>query len=155
MARQVIDSFKGEYDFLSNFHPSVVVYNGSQYPTVEHAYQAAKTDDVVLIEQIRTASTPGKAKKLGRNLELRPDWEERKRIVMVILLVQKFKYGTELAEKLMATDPYELIEGNWWGDVYWGVCKGIGQNHLGKILMRIRTRLIQVREERKHYALER
>ena len=133
----MIDSFSGEYDFLSNFSPSIVSFEGEEYPTVEHGYQAAKT---LLAEgrlAVKEAATPGLAKKYGRRLKLREDWEKVKIGVMEQLLREKFS-DVELREKLLGTSPHELVEGNWWGDTFWGVCRGKGENHLGKLLMKIR-----------------
>lgn len=130
-----IDSFKNGYAFLSNFTPCEVTLDGVVYPTVENAYQAAKTlgdrDGFVVC-------TAGESKALGRAVELRPDWESIKIITMIMLLEQKFKPGTEFATMLEETEDAELIEGNWWNDTFWGVCRGEGQNVLGKILMSIR-----------------
>jgi ribA/ribD-fused uncharacterized protein len=112
-----IRQFDGEYQFLSNFYPSKVSWLGVEYPTVEHAYQAAKSLDHDIREQFASISSPGKAKKLGRTIELREDWESIKISVMRNLLSQKFR-DEDMFKKLKATAPKELIEGNWWGDVF-------------------------------------
>ena len=107
------------------------------FPTVEHAFQAAKSwklDDRV---NIASAITPIKAKHLGRRVTLRPDWEEVKIGVMEELIRIKFEIP-ELRQALLNTDEEELIEGNHWNDRFWGVCKGTGKNHLGRILMKVR-----------------
>lgn len=135
-----IDSFSGEYDFLSNFSPAEVVWMGIRYPTVEHAYQAAKSNDRGVREMFMFYRTPGQAKREGRKIEIRDDWESIKVNVMRNLLIQKFS-DPVLFAKLKATAPSELIEGNWWGDTFWGVCRGIGKNTLGKLLMEIRDGL--------------
>jgi ribA/ribD-fused uncharacterized protein len=133
-----IDSFSGEHSFLSSFHPSPITIQGITWPTVEHAFQAAKTKDIDARVDIRLASTPGKAKRLGRRVELRSDWESIKVDVMEDLLRRKFAPGTALRQQLDATSPAELIEGNHWGDTFWGVCRGVGRNQLGLLLMKIR-----------------
>jgi ribA/ribD-fused uncharacterized protein len=138
VGRRSIDRFAGEYAFLSNFHPSPIKVDGLLFPTVEHAFQAAKTRHPGHIEAIRSVTTPGRAKRLGRQVPLRPDWEHVKIDVMEALLRKKFRPGTALREQLEATSPAELIEGNTWGDTFWGVCRGKGQNHLGELLMKIR-----------------
>ena len=137
----MINSFSGEFDFLSNFHPSEVVWMGVRYPTVEHAYQAAKSRDEVVRRSFVYLATPGIAKREGRKVEIRDDWEEIKVNVMRSLLIQKFN-SHELFEKLKATAPHDLIEGNWWNDTFWGVCRGVGKNWLGKLLMEIRDGLV-------------
>ncbi len=135
-----IERFHEEYRFLSNFWYTPVLWAGEMYPTNEHAFQAAKTDRVYQQEEIRTCCSPGKAKLLGRSVTLRNDWEFIKLYVMLELNRQKFKHP-ELAAQLLATGDAELIEGNTWGDKYWGVCGGEGQNWLGKILMCVRDEI--------------
>lgn len=129
----VIDSFRGDFRFLSNFYPAVVNHDGMVFQSVENAYQAAKTYDMEIRAEFVDIDA-NTAKKLGREIEVSDDWEERKLEVMSQLLRQKFS-SPDLAELLLMTTGYELIEGNWWGDTFWGVCKGKGQNHLGKLLM--------------------
>lgn len=135
-----IDSFENEFAFLSNFYPCHINYEGIDYPSVEHAFQAAKTLDIEHRIAISEAPTPGKAKRMGRALNLRADWEQIKNSVMEELVRRKFQ-DRSLAIQLWSTGEKELIEGNWWNDTYWGVCNGIGSNHLGKILMKIRAEL--------------
>lgn len=135
--RERIDYFgtgsDNDFSFLSNF------YAHGRW-TAEHQYQAAKTDDATWKAAIMGASTPGEAKKLGRRAPMRPDWEEVKVDVMLDILRVKFR-RPEMAEKLLATGDAELVEGNWWGDTFWGVCRGRGQNHLGRLLMQVREEL--------------
>lgn len=135
----VIDYFgtgkdAGDNSFLSNFY--------EHGWTVEHHYQAAKAVKPEDAARILTAPTPGAAKKLGRRVLMRSAWESEKVIVMLVLLRMKFAIP-ELRDKLLATGDATLIEGNHWGDIYWGVCNGHGQNMLGILLM-------QVREEIRH-----
>lgn len=134
-----IDCFDGKYAFLSNFYSSPIVpfNDGIIYPTVEHAFQAYKTTDINKRKEIATQPTPGKAKRLGRHVKMRDDWREIRIDVMYIALKEKFR-DLELRTKLLATGNAELIEGNWWGDKFWGVCEGEGENNLGKLLMKIR-----------------
>lgn len=133
----MISEFKGKYSFLSNFFEHPVVYGSLVYPSNEHAFQAAKVNDLVMKMKIRDAKTPGQAKRLGRQVVMRADWEDVKIRVMMDLCLQKFSDHT-LRLWLKATAPDELIDGNNWGDCFWGVCGGVGQNHLGKILMWVR-----------------
>lgn len=136
-----IDRFDGEHAFLSNFHPSPVRGPmGLLFPTVEHAFQASKTLSAPDVEAIRDARTPGRAKRMGRLVSLRPDWEEMRVGVMEELVWRKF-VDTGLRARLLATGDLELIEGNVWGDTFWGVCGGVGENQLGRILMRVRERI--------------
>jgi len=136
-----IDSFDGDFRWLSNFWPSNVTLDAVEYPSVEHAYQAAKTTDATLRKSIANAKTPGLAKKMGKGLAMRSDWNSIKLDVMEHLLRQKFAVGSELSEKLLATGHRRLVEGNFWNDCFWGVCKGKGENHLGQLLMQIRKEL--------------
>jgi ribA/ribD-fused uncharacterized protein len=134
-----IDRFRGPYFFLSNFYYVHVFLDGELYPSVEHAYQAAKTMDQEARLKIRNASSPSAAKHLGQKVNKRRDWEAVKVDVMEFLLRQKFSSDQpELRAKLIATGDVEIIEGNTWGDTFWGVCNDKGQNHLGKLLMQIR-----------------
>ena len=137
MVTDKIERFDGEYSFLSNFHPSPVTYADVEYPTVEHAYQAAKTLDFGERVGIRMAATPGKAKRMGRKATLREDWDDVKVRVMRVLLRKKFR-DAELRKKLNATKGKKLVEGNTWGDTFWGVCNGVGENQLGRLLMEVR-----------------
>lgn len=136
----MIDNFDGEYAFLSNFYESPMTIQGITYPTNEHFFQAMKTLDPSERKKIASAQTPGQAKRLGRQVKLRWDWEGVKEDVMLIGLRYKFS-NPDLKEKLLATGNEELVEGNWWGDQYWGVCDGIGKNKLGKLLMKVREEL--------------
>jgi ribA/ribD-fused uncharacterized protein len=136
----VIGPFDGRYSFLSNFYRSPVTLDGLEYPSVEHAYQAAKTTDPEERATVREALTPGLAKRLGRQVHLRPDWEDVKLAVMADLLRQKFD-RPPLAKALLETGDEELVEVNYWRDTYWGVFHGTGENHLGRLLMERREQL--------------
>lgn len=133
-----ITSFKGYYFFLSNFYTVNIVYDQLTYPSVEHAYQAAKTLDLGYRELIQRASTAGKAKQIGKVVPIRDNWELIKIAVMRNLVRQKFQ-DEQLNSRLQNTSPAVLEEGNYWGDTFWGVdLDGNGSNWLGKILMEIR-----------------
>lgn len=133
--------FRGEFEYLSNFYPAQVELDGVTYPTVENAFQAAKTLNPEERIPFVTCS-PAEAKKMGRALNLRKDWEDVKEDVMRALLLQKFAVGSENLEKLCATYPAPIIEGNDWHDTYWGKCQCPkchgGENRLGDILEWIR-----------------
>lgn len=147
----VIDKFDGEYRFLSNFYWFKTSMHGVPLQTtVEHMYQASKCASIADAFRIIRLGSPGEAKKAGRTVKLRPDWELVKLTVMDQWVWAKFSSSPELADKLIATDLALLVEGNTWGDRYWGMvpdAKGEGENHLGKILMRVRARL---RKERRN-----
>lgn len=142
----MINEFKGDYEFLSNFSDSAIVYNGYLYPTAEHAFQAAKTLNLKEQEKVREAPTPSQAKRIGRKVQLRPDWEKIKEEIMYDIVRLKFVSNPELAKKLFETEDSILIEGNTWGDTYWGMCNGIGKNKLGRILMAVRKELFEIAE---------
>ena len=141
-----INSFFGEYRFLSNFWACDVYYEGLTYPSSEAAYQAAKTLDMNERRQFLNL-TPGQAKRFGKKITLRDDWEEVKCDVMSEIVWNKFNGNSYLTNLLIATGDEELIEGNTWHDNTWGNCscdrcKNIqGKNYLGKILMNTRKRL--------------
>jgi ribA/ribD-fused uncharacterized protein len=143
MAEQrVIDHFSGDYRWLSNFYMSPVSYEGRRYPSVEHAYQAAKTTKLAERKKFALLRTAGEAKRAGRKVTLRTGWEGMKVGVMLELLRFKFR-EFNLREKLKATGDALLVEGNDWGDRYWGVCRGNGQNWLGKLLMKVREEVVK------------
>lgn len=147
----MINSFTGRWSFLSNFYPCKIVHQGITYPSTEHYYVAQKVNDDQMIngqfypkadvrEMIAHISTPGQVKKFGRTLKLRKDWNNVKFEVMEWCLREKFK-DEKLKEMLLQTGDEELIEGNTWNDIYWGVCNGKGENNLGKLLMKIRSEI--------------
>lgn len=132
-----ISDFRGEYRWLSNFHLVEVELAGLRFPSTEHAYQAAKTLDIAKRRAIQALPTCRQAKRAGQRLELRDDWEQVK--VKVMLDLQRQKYAVPyLREKLLATGDAELVEGNTWGDRFWGVCGDTGLNWLGRLLMQVR-----------------
>lgn len=141
----MIEKFRDEYRWLSNFHtcehPLFLEGDNFEYPSVEHAYQAAKTFNVEHRWRIRCGdATFAKRYFKTRSEAVRPDWDQVKLMIMEKLLRQKFKAGTGLLAKLIATGKEEIVEGNTWGDVFWGQCPiGKGENHLGKLLMQIRS----------------
>lgn len=132
-----IDKFDGDYAFLSNFYSCKVTYNGITYLNAEAAFQAQKTLNEPERKEFAWL-TPSQAKQKGRHVKLRQDWEFVKISVMTEIVRNKFQQNPELAQKLADTDDSFLEEGNWWHDRFWGVCNGIGDNHLGQILMKIR-----------------
>ena len=144
----MINSFTGEHAFLSNFYPSPIVYRGKEYPTAEHLYQALKTPKLKLRERIRKAPTPAKAKRLGRMVVMRGNWETAKDNMMFMVVRMKFTQNAELGEKLKVTQD-TLVEGNSWHDNYWGCCVChkcdakfiVGKNKLGQTLMAVREAL--------------
>jgi len=125
---------------LSNFHTSTIVVDGKTYPTVEHAYQAHKTLNEDSRALIRRAKTPAEAKKLGRGVEIRSDWNDVKIDLMRTFTRLKFE-NPLLRQYLLATGDAELVHGNTWNDRFWGVCRGTGENWLGRILMELREEL--------------
>lgn len=143
---ETINSFRGKWTKLSNYSSCVVFYGKHAYQSVEHAYQAQKTDDPVLQKMIRDCPTPAVAKKLARSVRLRDDWEEIKVSVMEALLREKFAQEPERSI-LLSTGDSKLIEGNWWHDNTWGDCTcdnckfEFGHNILGILLEQIRTEL--------------
>lgn len=141
MEQHVIDQFKGIYSFLSNFHPAPVRVDHMDFMTSEHAFQALKTVDHGDRCRIAGLKTPGQAKAAGKKVKLRDNWNDIRVEVMRQVLICKFDQNPDLAQKLIETGDAELIEGNTWNDTFWGVCRGKGQNNLGKLLMEIRAKL--------------
>lgn len=135
-----IKGFFGDYHYLSNFHECPVIHEGILYGSSEAAYQAAKT--LNLKERLRFVDmSPSKSKREGYLVQLRPDWEDVKVQVMGEIVKDKFTRNEDLKQLLLSTDDKFLEESNWWQDIFWGVCKGKGENWLGRILMAVRTDL--------------
>jgi len=138
MSKQIIDRFAGKHFFLSNFYNATVHYGGHTYRNNEAAFQAQKCPErATEFEEL----DPSEAKKLGRKVSLRPDWESVKVRVMYEVCLDKFTTNPDLRTKLLGTGDARLVEGNTWGDTYWGMYHGRGSNMLGNILMIIRDEL--------------
>ena len=141
----MINKFRGEYAFLSNFSAAPVTFDNRIWPTVEHAFQAAKVDKDTA-DKIYFSTNPSVAKRLGRTGTMRADWDTVREDIMLACLRSKFLDNPVMKQKLLATGDEELVEGNFWHDNYWGVCecpkcqeKNItGGNMLGKLLMQVR-----------------
>lgn len=153
-----ITAFKGEYQFLSNFayspfHAPFYLRSSAQYyfKTVEHYFQASKAYNFDDANKIRLASSARTAKTLGRSVELIDNWDAHRNPCMLQGLRYKFDQNKELADKLIATLPHPLVEGNTWNDRYWGMVQlngangpvWVGENWLGKMLMIVRTELLE------------
>lgn len=138
---EMIDRFKNEYEWLSNMYPCTVIINMNEvYKSAESAYQASKcavADDRQLFFDLNGYQ----AKRLGKMVKIRNNWNEIRVEEMRTIVTHKF-LDRELMEKLIDTYPMELVEGNDWGDTFWGVCRGEGENNLGKILMELREKSI-------------
>lgn len=139
-----IREFKGDYAWLSNFYFCDIVYEGQYYTSAEAAFQAQKCVDEEEKKAFITLP-PGKAKRFGMKVKLRPDWEKVKEQIMYEILLFKFLKNVELKDKLIATGDAFLAEGNYWGDKFWGICPADGElgkdglNKLGELLMLVRT----------------
>jgi len=142
----MINSFKGKHGFLSNFARIDITIEDKLWPTSEHMYTACKTTDQNMREQIRQCYTPGQAKRLGRKVTLRSDWNQTKDAYMLECLRLKFTLNQTMKQKLLATGEQTLVEGNDWHDNYWGSCScpkcgNQGKNMLGKLLMQVRKEI--------------
>ena len=152
MSENEISAFRGPHDFLSNFYAADVELEGAEYPTVEHAFQAAKTADFAERRAIKNAKTASEAKRMGRKIKRRSDWFDVSLVIMEMLVRQKFTRYPELKSKLLETGDIKLIEGNNWNDRFYGAVydtkrnEWVGENHLGKILMKVREELKQEAE---------
>lgn len=136
----MIGEFKGEFYFLSNFYESDVTYGGITYRNNEAAFQAQKTTNKFIRMKFHQLN-PSDAKKLGRQVQLREDWEQIKDQVMYEICKAKFEQNPDLRAKLLETGDEILVEGNTCGDRIWGAVHGVGENRLGRILMRVRSEL--------------
>lgn len=142
-----IDSFRGEYYFLSNFYPATTPHRGRVFPTSEHAYHAAKTLDTNVIDAICATDDPAEAKAIARKSPLVDDWDIHRFGVMEEIVTAKFAHSQALTDRLIATRGAVLVESNSWHDQTWGSCTCPehydvpGDNSLGVILMSVRMRL--------------
>lgn len=130
--------FQREYFFLSNFYEAPLKYNGLIFPSAESAFQAMKCPERA---SEFCGISPSDAKRLGRSVKLRSDWNNVREQIMYEICFAKFSQNARLKQKLLATGEVLLVEGNHWHDTFWGVCNGQGANKLGQILMRIRDEL--------------
>lgn len=143
-SHQIISEFVEKYTFLSNFYYSEIKYQDKIYKTSEHLYQSLKTLNTEEQEMIRMCYNPSDAKKAGRKVNIRNDWDSIKDNTMMMCLKLKFNQNQILQKKLIDTYPALLIETNYWHDNYWGncICKRCqdieGINTLGKLLMKLR-----------------
>ena len=132
-----------QYRWLSNFYPiRMKMADGLTYGSTEHVYQAMKSNSLEDRAKVAASKTPGQAKRLGRRLKMREDWDQIKREIMKQILRVKFTHPI-LRQKLLDTGDAYLEETNHWGDTYWGVCHDVGLNQLGEILMEIREEIRQ------------
>jgi N-glycosidase YbiA len=137
----IIGVFKDEFFFLSNMYLIDIVYNGIQFNSVEQAYQYHKTASSKEQMKILKCTDPKATKKVAKTFKyVREDWKDVRLNIMYNLLWIKFN-DPLLKEALLLTKGYELVEGNWWGDEFWGVCNGVGENYLGKLLMKVRNEI--------------
>lgn len=136
---KTIKSFSGKYRFLSNFYLSTITIKHLEFNCVEQVYQCAKTTNAFDYNKIYNEYSPGKQKKLGSKVEMEKNWEQVKVGVMFNAVLLKFMQNEKLRKQLIETDDAILIEGNTWGDVFWGKCDGKGKNWLGRILMIVRS----------------
>lgn len=158
--KEKIDSFRGEHMFLSNFYDCRVTVPVSRegdcrttltFPNAEAAFQAYKWEGNIAKMEPFTRMTAKEAKRQGRMQRLSPAelaaWEKKKDDVMRDVLHAKFTQNKDLAQKLVDTGDAELVEGNTWGDRYWGVSDGAGRNLLGNLLMELRGKIKDIRKE--------
>lgn len=144
----MINRFTGEYKFLSNFYIVDVLnlFDGFIYSSVEHAYMSMKSDLPEWKEYCRNKENScGAVKRKSYELTLIDGWETKKLIYMREFVTYKFLHNKELQIKLLETGNQNLIEGNFHGDVFWGMTllenPNFGENHLGRILMEIRDKI--------------
>ena len=141
----LINSFRGKYFFLSNFYPCQVKYDGITYKNSEAAFQAQKVLDKKERQQFADLE-PLDAKKLGKKVSLRGDWEKVKVEIMYSVVKAKFEQNSYLSRQLIDTNDAKLVEGNSYHDIFWGIDmdSGIGENYLGRILMKVREMVLKV-----------
>lgn len=143
----VINEFRGPFRFLSNFFECTIVFEDMEYGSVEHAYQAMKSLEPSVRQEISKMATPGRAKRAGRRIQLRDDWNQVREALMEKIVRDKFTRNIGLKTLLLKTGSVHLVEGNSWHDNFWGDCQCWdcknfrGKNNLGEILMKVRDEL--------------
>ena len=110
-----ISSFDGKYRFLSNFSNHTVTFGGFTYKNSEAAFHAQK-DPSRAAEFVDLS--PSQAKRLGRRVKLRADWEQVKDDIMFDIVMAKFQQHDGIRKRLIETEDADLEEGNTWGDKY-------------------------------------
>jgi hypothetical protein len=171
--KEPILKFRQEFSYLSNFNvlKNKIHYLGYNYISVEAGYMAQKCDDIAWKKYCSTISPHGNAqgemKKAAYKVDLVKDFRDKQLKIMLDLLRLKFRNNPELANKLVATYPRMIMEGNVWNDRYWGATipkqkhchlsdSGeleklyeefpqyfyVGQNYLGRLLMKVRDELL-------------
>jgi N-glycosidase YbiA len=150
---------------LSHFHESPIQLDRETWLTVEHYYQAQKSDNPAYQAAIRAAVSPGMAKRLAappdaswrgseqswfrkNGLLPRAHTPEMKLGIMRRANWAKFSQHAALAELLLSTGGAELVEDSPL-EPFWGTGRdGQGLNWAGRLLMEIRA---QLRGERSHF----
>jgi ribA/ribD-fused uncharacterized protein len=146
---QKVDSFTGYFEFLHNNFLSPIYYEGSLYPSVTHAYHAARSRDEQTKNAILNADSFQTVAKIARRIEDPEGWSLTRTSIMERLVRDKFRRSRELQEKLKATEKRELLmtyDEETPGNFFWGTVKEKGQNQLGRILMKIRNDLLSCHE---------
>lgn len=127
----------GNVIWMRNDYASDISFGGITYPTLEHAFQAAKVFEDEVKEEIAEAEDVKEARRIGRNALLRSDWDISRNKVMELLIRLKFTQNKDLAIRLAKTGSLDLVMEGY--DSYWGTGQdGNGENHLGKILEAVR-----------------
>lgn len=146
---ETLEGFRGEYSFLSNMYECECEYRGQTFKTSEHLYQYLKIDPnspdaESWQERMIAAPTGKKAKTLTRKngFPFRPveDLDDFRLRAMKVALWAKFSQP-HMAKKLLVTKDTTLVEYNNHGDEFFGICRGVGHNHLGRLLMELRMYL--------------
>ena len=147
---KTIHEFQGEYRFLSNFWPCYLMYENIEYPTAEHAYQAAKVESPGVKTRIKNCHTPAEAKDYLETHKIKPapEWTIAKKLLVMeeILMIKFGGKDPFLTRALLETGDAKLIEGNTWNDTFWGVCNHSGENHLGRLLVKVREELVRQKQ---------
>lgn len=128
--------FRNNYAFLSNMFPCELKINGLTFSCAEAAFQSFKTTDLEIRKTFQNIDGY-EAKKLGRTIDLRDDWNEIRLEVMDAVLRVKFKQHPNLFKQLKEIDE-PIVEDNNWNDTFWGRCNNKGSNNLGMLLERIK-----------------
>jgi len=135
--------FNGETHPLSNFYPAKINVDGKIYKTAEHYYQSEKATNTMDKSRVMQAESPSNARRIGKQIKKRADFDEIKDIIMYKGVKAKFTQNVEVKAYLLATGDRYLIEDASFSP-YWGTgYNDMGENKMGKMLMQIRDELKQ------------
>lgn len=140
------------YGVFSNLFKRAIIFEGVEFPTAEHAYQAGKARKQAVREWILSAPTPSLVAMAAHGLytwDIVPNWSKIKFDRMREVLRAKYTQHEDLRTTLLSTGDARLVESCRTDNPVnrtWGEVNGKGLNMLGVLLMEIRAELRQAKD---------